>query len=235
MKRIAFSGALMLASFFSVNAQTADEVINKYIDAIGGKEKLGQVESVVIDGSMTVMGGANPYHTTIINGKGFKNEVEFNGTKIVQCVTDKGGWSINPMMGAAEPAPMSDEEYAGQKDNIYAAGPLFDYAAKGSKVELLPNEKLGDVDAQKIKLTNAAGIEYNFWFDVKTGYMIKMTIAAATGETAITFSDYRKTDFGILHPYATEITMPQGFVLTSAIDKININTKVDPEVFTMGK
>lgn len=231
--------ALLGVSLFSLSlksqAQTADDIINKYLDAIGGKDKIAQIQSIVIDGKMQVMGADNPFHTTIIDGKGFKNELEFNGTKIVQCVTDNGGWAINPMAGSADAAAMAEDEFKSQKDNIFTGGPLYNYAAKGSKVELLTNEKVGDVDAQKIKLTNADGVEYNFWFDPKTSFAIKMTRGINGMETSIAYSDYRKTDFGITYPFASEITLPQGFTLNSAVEKVQFNMQVDPAIFNMGK
>lgn len=237
MKKSLFAllGTIGLAFSLTAEAQTADDIINKHIDAIGGKDKLSQVQSIVIDGTMQIMGGSNPFHTSIVTGKGYKNEMEFNGTKMVQCITDKGGWAINPMTGSSDPAPMADEEYTSQKDNIYPGGPLFDYAAKGSKAELLANEKLGDVDAYKIKLTNAAGAEYTFYIDPKSYYILKMVRTSNAGEMSVVYSDYRKTDYGTVYAFANEITLPQGFTLTSAIDKVVFNSQVSPEIFTMGK
>lgn len=232
---IALLGVSLCSLSFKSQAQTADDVINKYLDALGGKDKIAQVQSVVIDGKMQVMGADNPFHTTIIDGKGFKNELEFNGTKIVQCVTDKGGWAINPMAGSTDAAAMAEDEFKSQKDNIFTGGPLYNYAAKGSKVELLANEKVGEVDAQKIKLTTADGVEYNYWFDPKTALAVKMSRAINGMETSIVYSNYKKTDFGITYPFATEITLPQGFTLVSTVDKVQFNSQVDPAIFNMGK
>src|SRR3978361_297906 len=101
MKKIIFSvfAVTTLLSAARLQAQTADEIVNKYIEAIGGKDKIKQVNSVYLEGSVQVMGNESPTTVTILNGKGYKSESDFNGQKIVQCFTDKGGWSINPMGG----------------------------------------------------------------------------------------------------------------------------------------
>src|ERR1700760_294125 len=92
-----------LAGAAALQAQTADEIVNKHIAALGGKEAIGKVKSLVTESTISMMGGENPATTTIVDGVGYKSEMEFNGTKIVQCVTDKSGWMINPMKGASDP------------------------------------------------------------------------------------------------------------------------------------
>ena len=77
--------------------------MSKYIAAIGGKDAISQVKSMYTESSIQVMGSDNPSTTTLVDGVGYKSETDFNGTKIVQCFTDKGGWTVNPMAGANEP------------------------------------------------------------------------------------------------------------------------------------
>ena len=89
---------------------------------------------------MEVMGNQAPVVEQLLEGKGFKSETDFNGSKIIKCYTDKGGWSVNPMGGATDPQPMPEEMYKIGKDQIYVGGSLVDYAAKGNKVELIGKE-----------------------------------------------------------------------------------------------
>src|SRR5262245_57115610 len=138
MKKIKFllSGiAVVVVS--ALQAQTADEIIARHVEAIGGKEKLSQVKSLYTEITMEVMGNQAPVVEYLLQGKGFKSETEFNGSKIIQCITDKGGWSVNPMAGATDPQAMPEEQYKASKDQIFLGGALVDYAAKGNKVELL--------------------------------------------------------------------------------------------------
>jgi hypothetical protein len=156
-----------LASAVSLSAQTAGEIVSKDVAAIGGKDAISQVKSVYMETSITMMGGENPSTTTIVNGVGYKSETDFNGTKIVQCYTDKGGWTINPMAGAATATPMPDDVYNAGKAQINIGGALYDYAAKGSKVELLGK----DGGAYKIKLTSKENVEAVYLID-STSYLI---------------------------------------------------------------
>src|ERR1044071_7095207 len=91
---------MIIATAFLATAaqsQTVDEIISKHVDAIGGKDKLSQVKSVYIESSVDVMGNSAPQKEYLLEGKGYKMELDFNGTSIVNCYNDKGGWAINPM------------------------------------------------------------------------------------------------------------------------------------------
>src|SRR5690349_5892122 len=160
-------------SFATAKAQTADEIVNKHIEAVGGKEKLKGLKSLYMEGALTVMGNEAPMTITVLDGKGYKSEVEFNGQKIVQAYTDKGGWMINPMMGANDPQPVPQEQYKMAKDQIFAGGAFLDYAAKGSKIELTGRENVNNVNAYKIKLTSADGAETTYYVDPTTYYITR--------------------------------------------------------------
>src|SRR2546425_13338282 len=125
--KLALVGLTALAGI-SAKAQTADEIVAKHIEAVGGKDKISKINSIYLENSIEVMGNEAPGTTVILNGKGFKSEMDFNGQKIVQCITDKGGWTINPMAGQTSATPMPEELVKQGQDQLYIGGPLFNYA-----------------------------------------------------------------------------------------------------------
>jgi hypothetical protein len=217
------------------SVQTADEIVGKYVAAIGGKAAISQVKSVSMENSATMMGGENPSTTTIVDGAGYKNETDFNGTKIEQCYTDKGGWTINPYAGAATATPMPDDVYNAGKSQIFVGGPLYNYAARGGKVELLGK----DGGAYKIKLTSKENVEAVYLIDA-TSYLI--TTVTSKGkmqdqdvEITTRLSDYRKTELGYTIPYAVDLDFGGQFQLTIAVKKVELNKTIDPAIFAMPK
>src|SRR5437868_102189 len=151
--KISLLSIITLISAYSLHAQTVDEIVDKHIAAIGGKDVLDKINTLYMESSVTVMGNSAPATTTILNGKGYKTEMEMNGSKMVSCFTDKGGWMINPMMGATTPQPMSDDQYKIGKQQLDIGGVLYNYKDKGNKVELAGQEKIGEVNAYKLKVT----------------------------------------------------------------------------------
>lgn len=218
-----------------VPTMTADEVVAKYIDAIGGKAAISQVKSMSMETSANVMGNDISGTVTVVDGVGYKSQMEFNGSQIIQCYNAKGGWQVNPMAGASDPTPVSDDEYKASKDEIYVGGQLNDYAAKGSKVELVSSS----ADGYKIKLTNKDGVDTSYVIDPKT-FLIKSTtrkgqMQGQDVDIATTFSDYRKTDLGYLMPYAMDLDFGGQFQLSITIKKVDFNKTIDPAIFEMPK
>jgi outer membrane lipoprotein-sorting protein len=231
----------LLAGLFimgSVQAQTAEEVVNKHLDAIGGKDKVKSITSVNIENTMQVMGNDAASSSTVLVGKGFRSESDFNGQKMVQVVTDKGGWAINPMGGGTDPQPMPEDQ-AKQQRNQLNFSPFVDYAANGSKIELAGKDKVGNNDAYKINLTDKDNVVTTYFIDATTYYIDKMSKKAQMMgqdmELTATYSDFKKTDFGVVVPYTTALDFGGQFQMTSTLKKVEFNKPVDPAIFEMKK
>ena len=213
---------------------TADEVVNKYLDALGGRDAIGKIKTMSVEGTMQVMGGEAPTTTITVDGVGTKQESEFNGTKIISCYTDKGGWAVNPMAGAPDPTPMPDDQYSSGKAGIYIGGPLYNYADKGSAIELASK----DDKAYTIKLTTKEKVKYTFVIDVKTNLVDTMTMEAQIQGQPMTimasYSDYRKTETGFMVPYSIGLDLGQ-LQLSITVKKVELNKTIDPAIFTMPK
>jgi hypothetical protein len=234
MKKIfSFLLALTTCLGLSVNAQTADEIINKNIDAIGGKDAISKTTSLYMEGSMQVMGNEAPTTVTVLAGKGYKSETDFNGQKSIQCYTDKGGWAVNPMAGGtAQPIP--EEQYKANRQQINIGGALFDYAAKGFTATLLGN----DGNNYKIKLVGSDQTETTYYIDAGSYYVSKVerkgNIQGQDIQIVITFADYKKIDAGLVVPHSMSMDFGQ-FQLAANYTKIEVNKKIDPAVFEMPK
>lgn len=236
MLRSVFAGMLLLSSAL-VQAQTADEVVNKHIAAIGGKDVISKITSQVVDADLSVMGSTLTSKTTILVGKGFKNEANFNGQDIVQVVTPTGGWMVNPLAGQTDPQPLPEDQVKAAQSAFDLGGDLFNYQQKGSKVELAGTEKIEGVNAIKLKLTTKDGKESLFFIDPTTYYVVKRestnNINGQDVTAVATFSNFKKTDIGFVMPFTTVTN--QGFEITVNVNKVEFNKEIDPKIFEMPK
>lgn len=231
--------AIVSTLAITVQAQTADEIVNKHIEAIGGKDKIAAMKSVYTEYEMDMQGNAAAGVIYQVNGKGFRNEIDFGGQKLVQVYTEKGGWGINPFMGQTAPTAMPDEVAKAGKGQIDIGGPLFNYAAKGNKVELQGKEDINGVSAHKLKVTSADSTEVVFLIDPTTYYVLRSTSKASVNgqpiETVANFSDYKKSDYGYVTAGKYELILPQGLTLNITNKKTEVNKEIDPKIFEMNQ
>lgn len=236
MKKVKFF--LLSTMFFliagAVHAQTADEIVSKYIDAIGGKDKLSKIKSIYTETSTEAMGNQSTGKTYMVDGKGYKTETDFGGQKMVQCYNDKSGWVVNPFGGGTNPVEMPAEQYNYGRAQIFTGGALYDYTAKGNKIELQGKEG----NDYKLKVTTSSNAEMTYYIDANTYYINKsVSKTEMQGQSAtitVTYSNYKKTDFGNVMPYTAQIDLGQ-FNLVINTTKVEINKDIDPAIFSQGK
>jgi len=74
LKTLTLLFAAILCSLSS-SAQTADEIIGKYIQAVGGKDKLTKITSLYTESTVDIMGMLGTIKSTTLNGKGMRQNI----------------------------------------------------------------------------------------------------------------------------------------------------------------
>ena len=215
---------------FAVKAQTADEVIDKYIAAIGGKEKWKQIKSIKVEGQVEVQGLEIPFVVQSVNSKGTRMDAEFQGSKFIDITTPDAGWSQNPMAGKATLQPLTADELKQKLDELDIQGSFVDYKEKGSTVESLGKDEEDGNEYFKIKLTTKNQNETIYFFDLKTNLVYKQeTTTKQQGQdikVSIKHFDYQDTDFGVKMPFKLD---QGGMMLVTK--KVSTNVAVDEAIF----
>lgn len=215
----------------AANAQTVDEVINKYIEVIGGKEKMLALKTVKMQGGLSVNGFDIGIVNTISNGVGLRTDIAVPGMEEgFQIMTPTKGWSYLPFQGQTGPVEESEDRVKSGQASLDLQGPLLNYKEKGHTAELIGKEKSDDVECFKIKLTHKNGKVTFYYFDAVTFYKIKATSKAMVNgeetETVTTYSDFKKTPEGYL--FAFSQTNARGTIVFSSIE---VNKPVDESIF----
>jgi hypothetical protein len=216
-------------------SQTANEIISKYIQVIGGKDRISKITSVYTESTMEALGAQGIIKSTTLNGKGMRTDIEIAGFKIISCYTDKEGWSINTMIGNSSAEIMPPAQYNLGKDQIIIGGPFINYAEKGYKVELLGIDTVANVNSYKIKFTSPDSILSDYFFDTKTFYLVQAVsqsvVQGQIVESITNYSDFRQTD-GYTIPYKMELDLARGqYVNEMTVTKVELNKPVDELIF----
>ena len=219
-----------------VFAQTAGDIINKNIEAMGGKAKLSQLNSIYEEITTSAMGQEIPGKVWIVNNKGMRTEMSVMNQKIITVVTKDTGWMVNPMMGSSDPQPLPMQQIKQSISRLDLRGQLMDYGAKGYTATLLGKEAVNGKDYYKIKLAKAGEQSFTFFIDATTYLVTKIDAdVKANGQeisTDVELSDYKKTPEGYVFPNTTTIHVNSGGVeIKSTIDKVTVNPTVDPALF----
>jgi outer membrane lipoprotein-sorting protein len=231
---------LLVAGLFSAAtwAQTADEIIDRHLQAMGGKDKLKAVQSERITGKM-VMGQGLEAPFTLEMSRPNKMRLEFTvqGMTGVQAFDGKTGWSVMPFMGKTEPEAAPEEEVKKMQEQSDMDGLLLDYKEHGRSVELVGKEDLEGTPVYKLKVTQKSGDSAFVYIDAEQYLQLKQTgktkVRGQEIESETTFGDFKKVD-GLVFPHTIEQKaqgMPGGMVMT--VSKIELNPAVADARFTM--
>jgi outer membrane lipoprotein-sorting protein len=247
IKRTAVALALaVIGAASAAHAQTADELVAKNLKAKGGIDNLKAVQGMKITGRVTLPGagggGGMEIPMTIVTKRPnrFRQESEFNGQKIVVAFDGTKAWMINPMMGQAGPQAIEGPRLDMVKQQADLDGPLVDYKAKGTTIEVQGVETVDGKKVHKLKVTPKIGRPVTLYLDAETGLEAKTVIdapadAAGPGAPAATlesvFSNYQAV--GSLTMPHTIQQKANGQVLQINIDKIELSPAADDSLFAM--
>ncbi|HRN57370.1 MAG TPA: hypothetical protein PLL71_13005 [Agriterribacter sp.] len=232
MKKITFAilATCISAASVSTQAQTVDELQAGYMKALGGKVTLSALKNIFIESSIEVMGMQMPARQWIVYGVASRQEVAFQGQKMITFISKDRGWMINPLMGSTEARPIPDDAVKAAEGTLIAGSELTDYKARGFTAVYEGRDTIDNTAAYKIIL-NKENYESTFYLDPDTYYVIRNIVKTEVDQQPVTqttdFSDYRKTPEGFVFAYNTVTSNAMVGEIKSSISKIEVNTSLD--------
>ena len=228
---------LLVAQFAS--AKTVDEIIERYLRARGGNDKLASVKSIYMEGTKEMMGKEIKIKITKEQDKLSRTDIETGEGKYIMLITDKGACTFFPV-GSTAVDKIPDEDLAALQTEMDITGPLTDYIAKGHKAELMGKDTVGDKTCYKIKVTTKAGQEMMFWVDAAT-YLVNQssttTIWASRGvdpETFTIYGNYKEVGgIQFAHTVETKTNSSNGAEICEEtfFHTIMVNPTIDPKMY----
>ena len=229
---------LFLSCFLSAGlmAQSAEKVIDDYLNALGGKKKMEKITSMQMTATIDSDMFEADATTTVLNGKGYKMEMDVQGLLIESVFTPTEGWRTDPMAG--DVVKLSDEEFQMGKGAIFVGGPFQDYKNLGMKFELVGKKDIDGVSTHHLRFQlEDSEVVANYFFDTKSHLLIRtVTVAEAQGmemEIITDHKDYKEVEGGIKMAHVTDIDYGGQMVMTQTITDVKVNIPVDESIFNL--
>lgn len=206
----------------------AQMVIDKYIEAIGGKEKLEQINDITLEATTSMNGMAINQKTVKKAPNKYAMIMSMNGNVMMQQTFNGDRAIMKSFQG--------EQEIIGEDlENLKVDAALnleLKYEELGVKLSLESIESINGKDAYKVKVENPTGkITFDF-YDVETGLKVlsKETIVSPQGEFTQmqAYSGYQEVE-GILFPFKINISGVQN--MEFKIESIKINTDIQDDIF----
>jgi hypothetical protein len=235
MKKLFF--AILSFGVFTANAQTAEEIVQKYSANLGGLEAFNKLKTAKMTGTFSTQGADMTLTSQIVNGKAARTEVEYMGNKVIRVYNNGKGWIQNPFAGVATPKEATAEELIDLKPQSMLSTILMDYKARGHKIELAGQEDVEGVKTFKIKLTNKDdGKVTNYYIKTDDYVMVKSDtereIQGQNVKIETLFSNLKEVNGLKFFMERTQKIDGETFQ-TTTFDKIELDVPIDEKIFNM--
>jgi hypothetical protein len=224
-------------------AQTADDVIERHLAAIGGRAALAKIASRSAQGTITLSTPAGDVSGTIETWNAAPNKsrtlikvdltaVGAGPTVFDQRFDGSSGYVVDSVQGSHE---ITGNQLDNMRGNSFPH-PLLNYKASGASARLADSEQIGDRKALVLVIEPPSGSLVREYFDAETYLPIKSVMTVEVPqlgrevEQTTTFGDYREVD-GIRLPFELSVTSAvQNYVVT--FKTVQHNVPIDPALFS---
>lgn len=223
-------------------SQTADDIINKHIEAIGGREKINSLKTYRITGRQENGEVKNPFIVIIKKPLCVRMEMTIQNMTMIQACNEEMGWMLDPFEGKKDPEKLTEEDVKGLRDATEIIEPAFiNYKEKGNTVELIGKEDMEGTEVYKLKVSKKNGDVDYFFMDASSYLVLKQRMKRTyEGKEDISdqiFGEFKKVD-GVMFPFFMEnkgVDDGEEWSEKSVLEKIELNIAVDDSIFKMPK
>jgi hypothetical protein len=222
----------------SASSQTADELVNKNIEAKGGMDKIKAIKSWRMTGKLIVQGLTATQGQENMRPNLVRETTTLQGMTAVQAYDGTTGWQIQPFGGRKDPELMGEDDMRDLLIDSDFDGPLVDYKAKGNVVEYLGHDVVDGDDALRLKVTLKDGDIVYYYLDPDTYLEIRKEtqefIRGSVRESAANLGSYKPVA-GVMYPFSIASgpkNDPTSWQ-TVTVDKIEVNVPLDSSEFAV--
>lgn len=217
-------------------SQTSEEIIQKMIEASGGKKALESIDDSTMTGTIELIQNGLTGEITVYKkepGK-MRIDLELMGMVITQAYDGSLAWWTNPQTGAVEEMP--ETEAASMKRDTLPRDAIFNPKKYGISFEYKGKETLDGKDHYIIEQTYSDGFKLTLFVDCDTYLPTKSKgkLNSAMGEVEFEqlASDYKKVNgLMVAHTVTTYVNGAESRIIV--LKDIRYNTGLEDSLFKM--
>jgi zinc protease len=211
---------------------TAEKVLSKHVEAIGGLKKVQDIKTMKVTMNATVQGQSIKVTETKKAPNMNKEEFSMGGQVIQTSVTDGKDMQA---MAMGQKMPIEDKEKEAQIF-VGAAFREIAYSSFGAKPTLKGVEQVDGKDAFSVEFILPKGSKITEYYDAETGLKAQTVTVqkGPQGDAVITvaYSDYKEVG-GVKLPHTVTTTGAFPVPLKFVVESYEINPKVDDATFKL--
>jgi hypothetical protein len=222
----------------SASSQTAEELVNKNIEAKGGMDKIKAAKTRRLTGKLIVSGIVATAGQENMRPNLVRETVSLQGMTAVQAYDGATGWQIQPFGGRKDPELMGEDDMRDLLIDSDFDGPMVDYQSKGNTIEYLGHDVVDGDDALRLKVTLKDGDIVYYYLDPDTYLEIRREtqefIRGSVRENVTDLGSYKPID-GVMYPFSIASgpkNDPTSWQ-TVTVDKIEVNVSLDASEFAL--
>lgn len=200
---------------------TVDVLVNKTVEAMGGKTAIEKIKDVQLTGKVGVMGQSIDVVQKIVQPGSAVMLMSMGGMVISKQAVVDGKYEVSQQ---GMQAPITDDLKEGLDESAYVVPELM-YQQKGYKLAIVGIEKVEGKDAIDVELTAPSGKKSHRFYDKETYLLVKTTKVEKGPTGPVTqqqyYKNYQKVD-GVA--FAKEAVMDLGqFKMNLNFETIKVN------------
>jgi hypothetical protein len=223
---------------FATRAQTAEELVDRNIQAKGGIDKIKAVNTLHMTGRLEGGGG----FTAMVSQENerpnlVRQTFSLQGMTAVTAYDGSVGWQIQPFRGHKDPELMGEDDLRDLLLDADLDGPLVDSKEKGNKIEYLGHDVIDGDDALRLKVTLKNNDIIYYYLDPDT-YLeirkeIQQFIRGSVRERIVDLGSYKPVA-GVMYPFSISTGQKNNpGAQTVTVQKIEVNVPVDSADFAL--
>jgi hypothetical protein len=215
----------------AARAQTVDEILERNLEALGGRIALDRVQSMRTTSRLVLPGSEARIIVYSKRPNLVRQELRIAGQTVVQAFDGSTGWTVNRLLGMSTPTLLNGADLDALRQQAVWEGLLTSARSRGDRIELVGRSVVNGRQAFHLRVTSVDHQRHQqVYVDVDTGLEIRTVHDTSAGRFEQDLSSYQAVE-GILVPFSIKTSVGGRPVAEIVVAKVEINVDVESALF----